>query len=201
MFNKLFIVLAFAVCFSTISEVSSQSLFKDEKIPKDLLITYEEKGYNSYKLVIKSNGSVTYYPISVNTVKIEGQEVDTFIMSESDRKDFEESQKSEKKNKLSVDQLTQLISDFEKINFFFLPDKHSTADDGCIGPYVSGPNSENIISIQIAGQSRKIVYSSRCNSNITTDLKNLVEKINEAANKIEVKIDESLNVNKSNRKD
>lgn len=195
--KKFIIILTLILCFLNFSEIHSQSLLKNEEIPKDLLITYEISRVS--KLLIEADGSVTYYPISVTTITRDGEEVNGFIMSESDEKKFEKVKEPEKKHKLSNSQLKELISEFEKIQFFYLPDMHATTEDGCIY-YVSGPNSENTISIQIGGQSKKITYFSGCISNMTNDFKNLVDKTNKIISTIEIKVDDSLNVNKNFQK-
>ena len=188
MSKTLIAVLALSLCLLISPYARAQSLLINDKIPKDLIITFETAGIGQhYKLVVKADGSVTYYPISVTAISIPTEEPNAFVMSKSDRKKFEKSKKPKIKNKLSQKQLKELIFEFEKINFFNLLSSYSTAADGCKS-WISIPGWKSI-TIRANGKNKQVFYKSDCAevANVSENFDNLSKKISEITKVVKVK--------------
>ena len=151
------VIFIVALCFLTCSETKAQSPLNNGKIPEDLKITLERLGClgtcPAYSLVIKADGSVLFN--RGNFKKREGK--------------FED--------KITKEQIKQLIGEFEKANFFSLQNSYITEKDGC-QKYPPDLPAEKI-SIKINGKRKTVVHYLGCGKTI---IRNLGEKIDEITN-------------------
>ena len=121
---------------------NGQEISTSKAIPSDTLITLERSGAGceglcpNYTLKISADGVVVY----------EGEQ---FVRK-----------KGRAESKLTQEQLRQLISEFDKANFFSLRDKYAGAEDGCPAGWLDHPSATT--SIRINGRSKKILHYYGC---------------------------------------
>jgi hypothetical protein len=132
-----------------------------EDIPKDTLITLERTlcyGFcPSYKLTIAADGSVVF----------EGREhVKKTGIS---------------KSQISQEAVRQLISEFEKANYFSLKNQYKNPEDGCDGWVTDNPSA--ITAIRINGKTKTVDHYYGCRG----------AKVLEALTRLETRIDEMAN--------
>jgi hypothetical protein len=150
------------ICFAVVS-ISAQTLLKDGKIPKDLVIKLERTACfgtcPDYQLAVKSNGIITF-------------KGGTFTKT-----------KGLTTGKITSTDLKQIISEFEKTKFFELRNSYSEYSDGC-GEVATDSPSE-IISIQINGKKKTVSHYFGCRDvkgNVLERIISLGKKIDELTN-------------------
>ena len=155
--NVFLIIFTTVLCLLTFSETKAQSLLDNDKIPKDLKITLERFGClgtcPAYSLIIKADGSVLF-----------------------NRKNFNKA-KGKFEDKITKEQIKQIISEFEKVNFFSFRNSYVTKDDGCEKYPPDGPSEQ--ISIKIDGKRKTVYHVLGCGKTV---IRNLGEKIDEITN-------------------
>lgn len=156
--KKTFLIISItALCFVTISETKAQSLLNNGKIPEDLKITLERLeclgACPAYSLVIKADDSVLF-----------------------NRKIFKKA-RGRFEDKITKEQIEQIIGEFEKANFFSLQNSYITEKDGC-QKYPPDLPAEKI-SIKINGKRKTVFHYLGCGKTI---IRNLSEKIDEVTN-------------------
>jgi len=63
-------------------------------------------------------------------------------------------------SKISQEQLRQLISDFDKANYFSLRERYAHPEDGCAGSGIDYPSA--ITSMRVNGRSKTITHDYGC---------------------------------------
>jgi len=131
-------IFALALCFLILSKVEAQS--KGNEVPKDLFITLERTiCYGTcpdYRLEIQSNG----------TINFEGREYTKI--------------KGKITDKITAEQLKQLVLEFEKADFFSLDEKYPNEKKNC--PSVATDMPSAIVSIKIDGKQKTIKHYLGC---------------------------------------
>jgi len=121
------------------SHVSCQTK-GESPIPKDTNITLDRSGcYGTcpiYRLTIEADGSVTF----------EGRD---YVKT-----------KGTAKGHISQEQLRQLISEFEKIDYFSLRERYQDADDGCPSFATDMPSADT--SIQMNSRKKSVSHYLGC---------------------------------------
>lgn len=111
-----------------------------QAVPSDTLITLERTGCEGacaiYRLKISADGVVIY----------EGKQ---FVRK-----------RGKAKSKLTEEQLRQLISEFDRMNYFSMRDSYAHPEDGCAGSGIDYPSA--ITSIRISGRSKTIAHDYGC---------------------------------------
>lgn len=131
----------------------SAGVLAQQEVPKDLRITLERfPCYGNcpfYKLTIYSDGTVVFLPKSI-------------------RKDYKKGYKEVagkiRKGRISQEQLGELISEFEKINFFALEDQYGSTDykpdKNCPEMWTDHSSAET--SITINGKTKTVNHYHGC---------------------------------------
>lgn len=88
------------------------------------------------------------------------------------------------KSRITCEQLGQLISEFERIDFFSLKDKYQRSEDGC--PEMWSDRTHSIVSIRINGKSKSINHYHGC---MDGGLKSIYPRL---LTELEMKIDEII---------
>jgi hypothetical protein len=138
--TKLYLLIWLIVASGVSTNQSvSQAVLKNE-IPKDTIISLERTRCfgtcPSYKLTISANGTVVF----------EGHQ---YVK-----------QKGRVKDHISEDKLRELISEFEKINYFSSRNKYEDEADGC--PVTATDMSSAITGIRISGRTKVISHYLGC---------------------------------------
>ena len=169
--SKILLSLVFVCAF--LSQVSAQLILNNGKIPRDLVITYES--YNRFchsELKIKSNRKLLLNLFSC------------LPLSDAEISRYESAKRYKK---LPEEKLKELISEFEKINFFNLNDEYSTRKNSCI-TFITDSGTTKI-SIKINGTAKQVFFENGCrneNNTIIQQLRNLGEKINQISNEVKI---------------
>ncbi len=120
--------------------MSAQSLLKNGKIPKDLVITLQRTmcfgPCPDYKLTVNSNGAVTFKGGQFTNIK------------------------GMAKGKITLPNLKTIISAFEQADFFNLKNSYAQSSDGCGEIWTDNPSE--IISIQIEGKNKTVLHYFGC---------------------------------------
>jgi hypothetical protein len=161
--TKIKILFIFAFLLLYVSEIKAQDLLQKGEIPDDLVITLERTfclgDCPVYKLTIKADGILLF----------EGEEYTK--------------KKGLAKTKIKPEKIKQIISEFEKADFFSLRNKYEDFD--VCEMYATDHPSE-IISIQINGKSKQVNHNFGCwgekAKKELTPLVSLGEKIDEITN-------------------
>jgi hypothetical protein len=155
------LLFIFVICFlSLISNAQTQTLLKNDEIPKDLEISLERTicfgSCPGYTLIIKANGDIIF-----------------------DGKDYTQT-KGRVEGKIKQEVLKQIIIEFEKANFFELNDYYADESNGCKEVWTDNPSE--IISIKINGKSKKVGHYFGCRKvegNVLDRIINLGRRIDE----------------------
>ena len=149
----------------------STNVLAQQAVPKDLLITLERSPCFGvcpfYKLTISANGKVTFEPKSIS-------------------QDYKLVSGKISKGSVTQEQLKQLISEFEKINFFSLKDRYGkswdySADENC--PEIWTDHSSAETSITINGKTKTVDHYHGCTgSSLLENLNRLEDRIDEIVN-------------------
>jgi hypothetical protein len=173
MVRKLSIIFTFVLCFLISSESKAQSITKNGKIPKDLVITFESYGrFCNSESKIKSDGKLL---------------MNLFSCLPLSDAEFDRYESAKKYKKLPKEKIMELILEFEKVNFFNLNDEYSTRKDSC-STFITDAGSTKI-SIQINGKTKQIFFENGCvneKNTVITQLKNLGEKINQIQSEVKI---------------
>ena len=147
------------------------NVLAQQALPKDLLITLERSPcYGScpfYKLTISANGKVTFEPKSIS-------------------QDYKLVTGKTLKGSITKDQLKQLISEFEKINFFSLKDGYGKSwdyspDENCPEIWTDASSAETAITMN--GKTKTVSHYHGCvGSNTLENLTKLEDRIDEIVN-------------------
>ena len=143
------------------SGLSTHTRTQQTDIPSDTRITLERtRCYGfcpSYALKISATGKVTYEGRA--SVKLAGSA----------------------ESSISQEKLAELISAFEKINYFDLKATYETPNDGCKDWVTDGPTA--ITSLTINGRSKSVRHYSGCRGiAVLAELEKLEQAIDDAAN-------------------
>lgn len=140
--------------------VNSPNQSFSQEIPENLLISLERTvcfgTCPSYKLSVKSDGTVSFEGIEFTKVKGKAE------------------------GKITKENLKTLLSEFEKANFFNLKDSYKSEEDGCKEVWTDNPSE--FISIQIGEKSKTVRHYFGCQKVEGNDLEkiaNLGKKIDE----------------------
>ena len=161
-------IIALVLCFLSFFETNAQSLLKNGKILKDLVIKFETESVgppskSHYKITIEANGTVWREAIAGF---------------------FAETSNLIKKNKLTKNTLRQLVSEFERIGFFNLDNDYSFKAGNCGDGLPIPHKAKVIISIRINGKTKKVSSVQSCVGDEGSNLENfdnLGKKISLAA--------------------
>lgn len=136
--KKIGFSLIFVLMF--VFQIPAQSLLKNGKIPKDLLIKLTRTmcfgTCPDYELTIKANGNVTFR--GKNFTQIKGIA----------------------HGKITQENLKLIIAEFENTKFFSLRNSYNEQSDGC--GEVSTDNPSEIIFIQINGRKKNVSHYFGC---------------------------------------
>ncbi len=150
--------------FSTVTiEIKAQSLLKNDKIPVNLLITFERKGcFGScpdYKLTINANGKVEFQGRQYTQIK------------------------GLAKGEIKKEQVKELLKEFENIKFFSLPNYFTYGKGSCETVVTDMPSA--IVSIRINKKRKKVFHYLGCFQNTEPPFKIFPEKLYNLENKID----------------
>jgi hypothetical protein len=138
-----------------VSHLPAQTILKNGKIPKDLVINYEFYGrFCGSELKISSDRRLRLHLISC-------------LLQPADFAPYEVG----KKDKLPKEKLKQLIAEFEKINFFSLNEEYSPRQNSCKSFLTDSGRAK--ISIQINGKTKQIAYEIGCMNEKDTPVEQL----------------------------
>ena len=136
---KIKLLFAFVFVFLFFSKSQAQTLLQNGEIPNDLVISLERTFCGgdcpTYKLTVTADGVVNFTG-EENTRKI-----------------------GSSKSKISKDKLKQLVSEFERAEFFKFRDEYESGE--ICEQYATDFPSE-IISIQINGKNKKVSHNFGC---------------------------------------
>lgn len=181
--NKYLILnVIFFVVFAP--QIFAQSLLKDGKIPDDLVIQYSRgSGIGGWKFTIKSDGKVYYeyysnmppspsliellIPLETNQSKETKNNRENKPKEKNQSKSSKESKPEETKNnklqdRVSIKQLEELLSEFERFDFFSVANKLLTKEDGCTNMTITSNTKMISVSIQINGKNYHISEEVGC---------------------------------------
>ncbi|MDQ3799238.1 MAG: DUF6438 domain-containing protein [Acidobacteriota bacterium] len=140
-------VLVFLFLTFLVQESSSQTRPKIDGIPSDLRISMERTicfgGCTPYKVTIDNQGKVVFEGYDKTKTQERAESV------------------------ITQEQLGELITEFEKADFFALKDKYKDAKDGCTWLVTCHPSA--IISIQINGETKTVEHYLGCTAGKPTE--------------------------------
>ena len=158
---RLFVIVSAAILFAS---YLGPSIVQSD-VPPDTVITLERTiCYGScpmYTLTVKADGSVSFQPRYV-----EGRAIVSGDL---------------KQGNISKEKLKELVSRFEKVDYFSFKDSYKFGDKDCPKSWTDSPSA--ITSITINGRSKSVHHYYGCEGNI------LLERLTE----LESKIDEIVN--------
>jgi hypothetical protein len=139
MIPLLWLLLTCSACDSRHSLNQDQQISSIRAIPPDTVITLERTSCRGacpfYKIRISADGSVFFRgKLFVNSKR--------------------------PKSNLTQEQLSQLLAEFEKIDYFSLRDRYQYLSDGCSGSGLDHPGA--ITSLRINGRTKTITHDYGC---------------------------------------
>ncbi|MBA3786386.1 MAG: hypothetical protein H0X15_12780 [Acidobacteria bacterium] len=162
MFNELF-VFGVSILFFTVVQTNAQSLPTSNKIPNDLQINLDRSACfgicPDYSLTIESDGKVIFEGRSYTGTK------------------------GKIEDKINRKILEQIISEFEKADFFKLNNNYVEEKDGCGELWTDNPYET--ISIKLNGKTKQVTHYFGCekvSGNVLERIINLGEKIDALVN-------------------
>jgi hypothetical protein len=158
---RLFVIVSTLILAASHSSVS----IVQSNVPPDTVITLERTiCYGScpmYTLTVTADGSVSFQPKHVDGRAIVSGRV--------------------KQGSISKDKVRELVSEFERANYFSFKDSYRLFDKECSESWTDHPSA--ITSLTINGKFKSVDHDYGCKGNIVLDrLTDLENKIDEIAN-------------------
>jgi Domain of unknown function (DUF6438) len=136
----LWLLLVFSTRAGTDVLNQTQQVSSTQAIPSDLLITLERTGCEGacpmYTLEISADGVVVYQ--GKQFVRNKGKAV----------------------SRLTQEQLRQLFSEFDRVDYFSLRNRYQYREDGCPSSWLDHPSA--IVSFRISGRAKTITHDHGC---------------------------------------
>lgn len=164
MSKKLFTLILTILLFSIVAiEAKAQTLLKNDKIPANLLITFERKGcFGScpdYKLTINAEGKVEFQGRQYTETK------------------------GLAKGEIKKEQVKELLREFDKVDFFSFPDHFTYGEGDCETVVTDMPSV--VVSIRVNKKIKKVFHYLGCFQNTKPPFKIFPENLYNLENKID----------------
>jgi hypothetical protein len=155
MFKKFIVIFTLVLCFPVFSETKAQTLLESDKIPANLIISFERTAClgscPNYKLTINAKGIVKF---------LGRQYTDT---------------KGLARGKIEKKQLEELLKEFEKANFFSFANHFRYGKGSCETVVTDMPSA--IISIRVNKKRKRVFHYLGCFQNTKPPFKIFPEEL------------------------